>query len=205
MSEQLREHLSALMDGELSPDQTRFLLRRIDHDVQLAQYWSRYQIIGSVMRREIVDVSLREDFSQIVLQSIAESPRSGLVGGSRVLRWVGGGAIAAAVAVVALVATRPGQLGPAHSMESVATVPAATAVTAPIDLRSPVRPLPVLMNSNFAQPASYDTQAVPLPRYGGYDPDMLSRYSPYLLQPLPPRAQVISKATTAPAQPIQRQ
>lgn len=199
MSEQLREQLSALMDGELPADQTRFLLRHIDNDAQLAQSWSGYQIVGSVMRREVLAVCVRPDFSQVVMQRLAEqSPRSASTSGMRVLRWVGGGAIAAAVAVVALVATRPAQLVPTQTIQTVATVPAATAISAPIDLRAPVSPLPVLMNSDFAQPASYDTELLPLPRYNLYGPDAMSRYSPYLSNPISARAQALSNATAQP-------
>ncbi|HET8941442.1 MAG TPA: hypothetical protein VFN13_05590, partial [Rudaea sp.] len=118
----------------------------------------------------------------------------------------GGGALAAAVAVVALVATRPGQLGSTNPMETLAKAPAATTITAPIDLRAPIRPSPVLMNSDFAQPASYDTPLVPLPRYSSYDPEILNRYSPYLLQQsVSPPAQVLTNAAAAQPHPVQHQ
>ncbi|MEO8804395.1 MAG: sigma-E factor negative regulatory protein [Rudaea sp.] len=199
MSEELREQLSALMDGELPADQTRFLLRRVDSNVQLAQTWSCYQVVGSVMRRETLAVALRSDFSEVVMRSIAEqSPRSGATGGLRVLRWVGGSAIAATVAVLALVVVRPTQLAPPQAMQTVAIIPAAAAVSPPIDLRAPVRPSPMLMNSEFAQPASYDAELVPLPRYGLYGPDAMSRYSPYLLNPISPRAQALPNASAQP-------
>lgn len=205
MSEQLREQLSALMDGELPADQTRFLLRRIDNDAQLAQSWSSYHVVGSVMRREALTVSMRSDFSQIVMQRIAESPRSGATHGFRVLRWVGGGAIVAAVAVLALVSTTPRQLGPPNPMVAVAQAPLPAAISAPIDLRTPVRPLSVLMNSDFAQPASYDTELVPLPRYGLYGPDAMSRYSPYLLNPISARGQVLPNNGTAQPKALKHQ
>ncbi|MFN7137618.1 MAG: RseA family anti-sigma factor, partial [Thermomonas sp.] len=39
-----REQLSALMDGMLPEDQTRFLLRRLQHDAELAGSWERWRI-----------------------------------------------------------------------------------------------------------------------------------------------------------------
>src|SRR6185369_10325309 len=66
MSE-IREQLSALMDGELPRDQVRFLLRRIDGDAQLAQAWARYQIAGGVLRRQAVVLPLREDFADSLM------------------------------------------------------------------------------------------------------------------------------------------
>ena len=44
-----REQLSALMDGDLSRDETRFLLRRLDADTDLARSWSHYQIASDVL------------------------------------------------------------------------------------------------------------------------------------------------------------
>ena len=45
-----REQLSALMDGALPADQTRFLLRRLQHDAPLAGCWERWRLTGEVMR-----------------------------------------------------------------------------------------------------------------------------------------------------------
>ncbi len=194
MSEQLREQLSAMMDGELPADQTRFLLRRIGNDAQLAQSWSRYQIVGSVMRREALAVSMRANFSQIVMQQISDSPGP-MSHGVRALRWVGGGAIAAAAAAVALVAFQPGKIGMPRAMETVASAPAPAVVSRPIDLRAPVVPSPILMNFDYAQPASYDTQFEPLARYSQYGTDPMRRFSPYLLTRAP--AQSVSKPASA--------
>ena len=42
MSQQIREQISALMDGELSRDETAFLLRRMEHEPALVTSWSRF-------------------------------------------------------------------------------------------------------------------------------------------------------------------
>lgn len=188
MSDQIREQLSALMDGELPGDQTRFLLRRIDADPELAQCWSRYQAAAAVLRREAISVTPDNRFAAAVMGGLTQAGANRAVHGmSRALRWVGGGAIAAAVAVVALVATRPQDMArPAPNM-SVASAPATTPVPvmsmpaqSPIDLRAPIMtPLPA-MNADYAQPASYDS-LLPLSPYSNFGKTPMQRFAPYLL------------------------
>lgn len=103
------EQLSALVDGELSQDQVRFLLRTVEAESRFAQdaarRWSSYHVISATLRREFVALPLRQDFSVSVLNKLdatASTPRT-----YAALRWLGGGAIAASVAVVALVVSRP--------------------------------------------------------------------------------------------------
>ena len=43
LSLQQRQQLSALVDGDLAPDQAAFLLRRLGHDAELAGRWQRWQ------------------------------------------------------------------------------------------------------------------------------------------------------------------
>ncbi len=105
MSEQTRERLSALLDGELERDDLRFLLRRIGHDTESAACWSRYCIARQVLRRGPVAI-LSDDFSAATMARLAGEPAP--AGGHRPwLRWVSGGAIAAGVAVVALTLGNP--------------------------------------------------------------------------------------------------
>jgi sigma-E factor negative regulatory protein RseA len=174
MSEQdttdaIGEQLSFLMDGELPRDQLRFLLRRIDADAELMQRWSRYQLVRSALRRQPV-LPLRVDFTEVLMQRIAqEALPVAQRRGAALLRWAGGGAIAAAVAVVALVTTRP-QVENAQPAQSVT---AAVSAAAPVsqDARPAQMPMPALVNFDYAQPASFDTGAnfysgaVAIPRY----------------------------------------
>lgn len=166
MSEQLREQLSTLADGELPRDQLRFLLRRLDLNAQLTQSWSHYQIAGAALRRQ-TPPPLRADFAETVMAQIEDHARAATRPGARILRWVGGSAIAAAVAVVALVATRPGDMQPPPATATFATAPTMPAL-APINLRAPITPpLPMMADFNYAQPASFDVGRTPLPRYDG--------------------------------------
>lgn len=128
------ERLSAMMDGALSPDETRFLLRRMEHDDELADRWSRWQLIGDTMRGE-AGRALPADFSHRVGRAIAddiatEQPLAVVNGDSLVarrplLRWGGGAALAASVALAALIGTRtlPSQDGPATTIAATASIP----------------------------------------------------------------------------------
>jgi len=144
MNETNHEQLSALMDGELSRDELRFLLRRVESDADLAQRWSRYQIASAVLKKQYAAPLSDGQFATAViarLDSGAMAVRQPMTG--RLLRWAGGGAIAASVAVLALVATRPaGTDGamPASGTPFVAAAPAAAVPqsTTPMEVREPL-------------------------------------------------------------------
>jgi negative regulator of sigma E activity len=46
------EQLSAFMDGELSEEEARFLLRRLEHDVELRAAWTRMQLASNCLRSQ---------------------------------------------------------------------------------------------------------------------------------------------------------
>ena len=107
MNQNHRENLSAGMDGELSVEELRFLLRRIDHDPALQDDWDRFHVASGGLRREL-PVLASSGFSARVMTAIEVEAR----GSSRQrrghwLRLSAGGAIAASVAVVALMASQP--------------------------------------------------------------------------------------------------
>ena len=176
------EQLSALMDGELPHDELRFLLRRIDAESTLTQRWSRYQLARAVLRRQSRG-PLRPDFSDVLMQRLAHEAAPVTRDGSRALRWLGGGAIAASVAVLALVATRPGL----QTQPPLAAVPAAAHDIRPAAL--PIQP-PVSLNTDFAQPASFDISQYSVLPFGNKTGPYyyLSRGAPLLL-PLPENKQ----------------
>jgi sigma-E factor negative regulatory protein RseA len=171
MNETANEQLSALMDGELPRDELRFLIRGLAGDAGLVQRWSRYQVARAVLQHEYVPAATGDDrFAAAVLLRLEPAqPRLG----RRIGRWAGGGAIAAAVAVIALMATRPaGENGALPA-------PGATADLATLTpmLLSPQQPAPAsqarqqpvfvpmpAMPATFSdtQPASFESF---LPRY----------------------------------------
>ncbi len=138
-----RLQLSALLDGELSPHEARFLLRRLQHDPELAACWDRWNLCGDVLRGR-VEVMASNGFSLGVIAALAAAPVSKPIKGvadSRRLRWGGGAALAASVAMIALFLGRqspnPGSpamppaqvvastiVAPPPSVKDVATTPA---------------------------------------------------------------------------------
>ncbi len=78
-SEQLRESLSALIDGELSTTEAAFLIKRMAHDTELNSQWQRFQGIGEVLRGQ-AQVLESDSFSARVLSKIAaDSANTALV------------------------------------------------------------------------------------------------------------------------------
>ncbi|WP_244240763.1 sigma-E factor negative regulatory protein [Luteimonas yindakuii] len=106
-----RQQLSAMLDGELSPDQARFMLRRLEHDAELAGCWERWQVCGDVLRGRH-EAPLPADFAAGIALAInagarlpedaATAPAAPAARRAGLMRWGGGAALAASVAVAAL-------------------------------------------------------------------------------------------------------
>jgi anti-sigma factor RsiW len=105
---ELREQVSALCDGELAADSRRFLLKRLADDAELKSAWSNYHLIGDSLRRQ-AGPPLALDFADRVQAALdteaVQSSRHGW------MRWGGGAAVAAAVALAAII-TVPVQQSP---------------------------------------------------------------------------------------------
>lgn len=101
------QQLSALVDGELPPDEARFLLRRLQHDVELGGCWERWQLCGDVLRGQ-ADALLPRGFAERVATAIALEPgvSTRVSASPRWLRWGSSAALAASVAVIALLLVR---------------------------------------------------------------------------------------------------
>lgn len=134
-----RQQLSAMLDGELSPDEARFMLRRLEHDIELAACWERWQVGGDVLRGRADDL-LPSDFAHRVALAIHAGGASAVsaqpaVAGTRprFARW-GGAAIAASVALLAIFVVRQPQdaLQPGTG-DAPSSMVASRAGTAPAD------------------------------------------------------------------------
>lgn len=144
-----RQQLSAMLDGVLAPDEARFLLRRLQHDGELAGNWERWQVYGDLMRGGVSQL-LPADFSQRVVAALeAEAQQAQPAVAARGARpgwtrWAGGAALAASVAMAALFVVQrdPQGAAPATGSEplqvaasgvpaSVATPPAQVAANTP--------------------------------------------------------------------------
>jgi sigma-E factor negative regulatory protein RseA len=107
MTQAQSEHLSAGIDGELSREELRFLLRRFEHDAELRGAWTRYHLVRDGLRHELPAMA-SAGFASRVEQAVAREAKA--KSASRAphwLRWSAGGAIAASVAVAALMIARP--------------------------------------------------------------------------------------------------
>ena len=183
-----RENLSAGVDGELAREELRFLLRRLDHDAELQQAWARYHVIRDVLRQQPAMVG--GSLAARVQRAIGEpevTVIAGPAGSRRVhhwLRWSGGGAIAAGVAVAALMLAQPAgdgsrRVAPAASSRQATTDFAATAPQP----TTPAAVPPWLSNSSASQ---YSQQAAATlgDAFGDATLPYARSVSPYRLQQL---------------------
>jgi sigma-E factor negative regulatory protein RseA len=200
MSHPIDEHLSAFMDGELGRDETRFLLRRVEGDAALAARWSRYHVARQVLRRQEV-VALRGDFAAAVMQRIeAEEARPAARGGQW-LRWGSGGAIAAAVAVAALIVTKPASgpapaevaaANPERAPQAVTAEPLPKLATAnpafrgPLVPNSPIQTAAASFGTDLTEPVSFDPrlQSYVIRHYEATGASGQPDFVPYILLPV---------------------
>src|SRR5688572_12533796 len=103
---ELRQQLSALVDGELERDQLRFLVRRVPGDVELRGVWQRWHVAGDCLRGQ-GSAPLRADFVARIALAIDAEPTVSRAYGGQALKWAGGFAVAASVALAALLAVNP--------------------------------------------------------------------------------------------------
>jgi sigma-E factor negative regulatory protein RseA len=107
MSEQIREQVSAFLDGELPNSETELLLKRLTRDAELRESFGRYALIGESLRGG-GSARLSQDFHTRVNRAIDGEPLT--VGSSRppgaeLQRWwrpAAGAAVAAGVMAVAV-------------------------------------------------------------------------------------------------------
>jgi sigma-E factor negative regulatory protein RseA len=127
MNDESRENLSSLMDGEVSQEAGRFLVRRLGADKGLGLTWARYHMVRDCLRHQD-DVMLQQDLSKRVRRALSDEPavQAKTTSSPRWLKPVAGFAAAASVAFVAVLAVSQGT-GP--ELSSPDTVAAQTTVT----------------------------------------------------------------------------
>jgi sigma-E factor negative regulatory protein RseA len=108
MNKETLEHVSSLMDGELSRETSLFLTRRLCTDEELTGTWERYHLIRDCIRQPgtstpMVGLSQRMQIalSEESISSTQVSPKN------RWLRPLSGLAVAASVALLAIVTIGP--------------------------------------------------------------------------------------------------
>jgi negative regulator of sigma E activity len=108
MSEQIREQVSAFLDGELPDSETELFLKRLTRDSDLRESFGRYALIGEALRGASSD-RVTKDFAAGVNLAIDGEPVqiATQAKGSRATNWwrpLAGISVAAGVATVAIVA-----------------------------------------------------------------------------------------------------
>ena len=207
------EQLSMLSDGEMPRDALRFLLARVGEDPALAAAWSRYQIIGTTLRRQ-EQMLVDPGFSRAVAASLERADATAATSGhafpathtarQRWMRMAGGGAIAASVAALALFATRAPDGEPGLATRTAPTLAQEVKVPSS-ELHAPVATLPAASSDGMGQGSGlWD------PRLQGYlmqhgqvvgqlGPSGFEPYVYFMATPaqMPPSADARSAATDA--------
>lgn len=149
------------MDGEISHESARFLVRRLAADAGLRETWARYHLIRDCLRQqdgEFVTHELRERVQGALAAEPAPEPRAR---GAGWLRKAVGTAIAASVALVAVLIVVPDQ------------APVSSPAAAPADQQAALKPF---VSPNIGAPVA--SRPVNL---SGTDPDS-SEINAYLLR-----------------------
>ena len=155
-----RLQLSALVDGELAPDQARFLLRRLEHDAGLRGRFERWQLGGDVLRGQVRRAAAPELGARIAAAIAAEPATASLPmraqAGTRRqawTRWGGGTALAASLAALAMFVARPVATDPSQGPVAVPAAVAMQAQPATGDLPATVAaPMAVARQAPQARP-----------------------------------------------------
>jgi sigma-E factor negative regulatory protein RseA len=117
MSEQIREQVSAFLDGELPDSETELLLKRLTRAGELRESFGRYALIGEAIRGASHAYLTRGFSGRVNLAIDGEPvPANGHAPQIRSPRWwrpFAGAAVAAGVAAVAVVAFHQRADGPA--------------------------------------------------------------------------------------------
>jgi sigma-E factor negative regulatory protein RseA len=199
MSQHFEEQLSAFMDGELGRDETRFLLKRAATDTPLVQRWTRFHLIRQTLRRQEI-VAIRADFASALMARLDAEQMPQSARGTW-LRWGSGGAIAAAVAVAALMVTKPvsePELGPAATAATnpqrapqVSTLPTQIAsinpaLQTPLVPNSPIQTTAASFGNNLTEPVMFDPrmQSFGVRHYQVTGATGQSDFVPYILLPV---------------------
>ena len=147
MSEQIREQVSAFLDGELPDTETELLLKRLTRDGELRESFGRYALIGEALRGSGPQILSRGFASRVNLaidgepaQAAAHAQRSNA---SRWWRPLAGVSVAAGVAAVAIVALQQRAISPRLNGASQITAQNVVAVNgvAPATVGAPHEPL----------------------------------------------------------------
>ncbi len=141
MSEQIREQVSAFLDGELPDTETELLLKRLTRDGELRESFGRYALMGEALRGTGSQM-LSRGFAARLNLAIDGEPvvvSQGPLASARQRRWwrpFAGVAVAAGVATVAIVALQQRAIAPGLTAASPATAQNVAAPLTAVSVRS---------------------------------------------------------------------
>jgi len=147
MTTESREHLSCLMDGEISRETGRFLVRRLGADQELCATWARYHLVRDCLRHQdgrLVGNGLSSRVRRAIDNEAAPAPSRKW--SARWLKPAAGLAVAASVALLAIVAVGPARQSLQPAGENAAGVAVAESFTSPQALT----PLPVSQQASLS-------------------------------------------------------
>lgn len=128
---QIKESLSALMDGQADELEVRRVLKEVAENDELRETWRRHQMAAAAMRRELPEQVV--DYSAAIRDAIEEEQSlSSQKAVSRFLQPLGRFAIAASVAAVALVGVQQ-----YNQTDSQVTAPVASVDEVNVNLSTP--------------------------------------------------------------------
>jgi sigma-E factor negative regulatory protein RseA len=175
MSEQIREQVSAFLDGELPDTETELLLKRLTRDGELRESFGRYALIGEALRGAGSQILTRGFASRVNLAidgEPAQAPAHAQL--TREPRWwrpIAGMTVAAGVAAVAIVALQQRSISPHLSGASMT----AQNVTAPLKTAAPSQ-LPLQGGGGPREALSYTVPAASTDAPSAIAPARLTNY-----------------------------
>jgi sigma-E factor negative regulatory protein RseA len=131
MNDQTKEHISSLMDGEISRETSRFLVRRLGSDDELCATWARYHLVRDCLRYREGRFG-GEDLCSRISSALEDEPDKSVR--KLPLSWLkpaAGMAIAASVALMAVVSVGQRQVEPNASPAGFADASQAEAFVTP--------------------------------------------------------------------------
>ena len=180
MSEQIREQVSAFLDGELPDTETELLLKRLTRDGELRESFGRFALIGEALRgsgSQILTrgfasrVNLAIDGEPVHVPALATPPRA-----SRWWRPLAGVTVAAGVAAVAIVALQQRAISPRSGASPVtAQNVAAQNVAAPLETAA-ANQMPVQGGGGPREALSYTVPAASPDAPSAISPARLTNY-----------------------------
>ncbi len=103
LAEQMRESISAMVDGEAQQLEMQRMLKASESDASVRDQWQRYQMASSLLKRQADQVSLDAELADRVLVALSEEAELQQESAPKATAWwkpVGGFAVAASLSMM---------------------------------------------------------------------------------------------------------